>query len=83
MKTNSDNFRQSSIQDVMTLLQNAGVETVIYEPTIEGCEFCGNRVLNDIEEFKKISDVILANRFHNEIADVIDKVFTRDLYFRD
>ncbi len=83
MKTNSDNFRQSSIQDVMALLQNAGVETVIYEPTIAGMEFCGNRVVNDMEEFKKISDVIVANRFAGELEDVMEKVYTRDLYFRD
>ncbi len=83
MKTNSDNFRQSSIQDVMTLLQNAGVETVIYEPTISGSEFCGNRVVNDLDEFKKISDVIVANRFSGELDGVMAKVYTRDLYFRD
>lgn len=83
MKTGSDNFRNSSIQDVMRILQSKGVDIVVYEPTVKEDQVFGNRVIKNIDEFKKISDVIIANRYSTEIKDVEEKVYTRDLYFRD
>lgn len=83
MKTGSDNFRNSSIQDVMRILQSKGVDIVVYEPTVKEDQVFGNRVIKNINEFKKISDVIIANRCNTEIKDVTEKVYTRDLYFRD
>lgn len=83
MKTDSDNFRQSAIQGVMKRLQNRGMEVVIYEPSLSEDTFSGLRVIKDFEKFKDITDVIVANRLSDDIKDVADKVYTRDLYSRD
>ncbi len=83
MKADSDNFRQSAIQGVMKRIKAKGIEVVVYEPALKEDDFYNSKVIKDLEEFKNISDVIVANRCADEIVDIKDKLYTRDLYCRD
>lgn len=83
MKSNSDNFRNSAIQDIIQKIKEQGIKIIIYEPSINENYFLENKVVNNLNEFKRISDIIITNRYDNILSDVNDKIYTRDIYNRD
>lgn len=83
MKAHSDNYRQSAVIDIIEMIKHENIRVVIYEPTLKENEFMGAEVMHDLDEFKRVSDVIAANRYDAELDDVKDKVYTRDLYSKD